>query len=62
MSDKYPDVVHLIERMRGAGEGAGQGGAPLELEDFIMDAELVAVDRAQDNRLLAFQALSTRGR
>lgn len=35
-----------------------QGG----LVDLVLDAEIVAVDRSQDNRLLPFQTLSTRAR
>ena len=37
---------------------ATAGGA----KALVMDAELVAVDRANDNRLRAFQELSTRAR
>ena len=54
MTDKYPDVVHLMQRI--------QRERASELRDMILDTELAAVDRAQNNKLLAFQALSTRGR
>lgn len=41
---------------------ASDMGAQLGAASFIVDAELVAVDRADSNRLRAFQELSTRAR
>ena len=38
--------------------GCCTGGA----KELVMDAELVAVDRSDQNRLRAFQELSTRAR
>jgi DNA ligase-1 len=54
MTDKYPDVAHLMTQLQEKSQG--------QLKDLVIDCELVAVDRAQNNRLLAFQTLSTRGR
>ena len=38
------------------------GGHAGGCSSFVMDAELVAVDRVDGNRLKAFQELSTRAR
>eukprot|EP00191_Tetraselmis_sp_GSL018_P013531 CAMPEP_0177586320 /NCGR_PEP_ID=MMETSP0419_2-20121207/5006_1 /TAXON_ID=582737 /ORGANISM="Tetraselmis sp., Strain GSL018" /LENGTH=1454 /DNA_ID=CAMNT_0019076197 /DNA_START=342 /DNA_END=4706 /DNA_ORIENTATION=+ len=50
-TDSFPDVAEVILE-------ASVGGAT----SFIVDAELVAIDRANGNRLKAFQELSTRAR
>ncbi|KAK9793179.1 hypothetical protein WJX73_007861 [Symbiochloris irregularis] len=50
-SPSFPDVADAVR-------AAAKGGA----KTLVMDAELVAVDRANDNRLRAFQELSTRAR
>jgi len=51
MTGAFPDVVDFILE-------AATGGA----ETLIIDAEIVAVDRQDGNRLRAFQELSTRAR
>ncbi|KAL2134915.1 hypothetical protein VTI74DRAFT_10407 [Chaetomium olivicolor] len=50
MTDKYPDLVALVPKMRGDG-----------VESFIMEGEVVAVDRAT-GELKNFQALTNRAR
>ncbi|XP_044717252.1 ATP dependent DNA ligase domain-containing protein [Hirsutella rhossiliensis] len=50
MTDKYPDLVELVPRIRGEGVGS-----------FIMEGEVVAVDR-ETGALKNFQALTNRAR
>ncbi|POS77024.1 DNA ligase 1 [Diaporthe helianthi] len=50
MTDKYPDLVALIPKVRGEG-----------VESFIMEGEVVAIDR-QNGELKTFQTLSNRAR
>lgn len=50
MTDKYPDLVELVPKMRGDGVGS-----------FIMEGEVVAVDR-ETGELRNFQTLSNRAR
>jgi DNA ligase 1 len=50
MTDKYPDLVALVPRIRGEGVGS-----------FIMEGEVVAIDRESGN-LKSFQTLAGRGR
>ncbi|KAK4099112.1 ATP-dependent DNA ligase [Parathielavia hyrcaniae] len=50
MTDKYPDLVALVPKIRGEG-----------VECFIMEGEVVAVDRAT-GELKNFQALTNRAR
>lgn len=50
MTDKYPDLVALIPKVRGEG-----------VESFIMEGEVVAIDR-QNGELKSFQTLSNRAR
>lgn len=50
MTDKYPDLVALVPKIRGEG-----------VSSFIMEGEVVAVDRAS-GELRTFQALSNRAR
>jgi len=72
MTDKYPDVAQLMHDLQEAlrapslppssSSSASPSPSPWLLKDVILDTELVAVDRAEGNRLLAFQTLATRGR
>ncbi|GJN82606.1 hypothetical protein PLIIFM63780_006148 [Purpureocillium lilacinum] len=50
MTDKYPDLVELVPKIRGEG-----------VSSFIMEGEVVAVDRAT-GELKNFQALTNRAR
>lgn len=50
MTDKYPDLVELVPRIRGEG-----------VDSFIMEGEVVAVDR-QTGELKNFQTLTNRAR
>lgn len=50
MTDKYPDLVALVPKIRGEG-----------VESFIMEGEVVAVDR-QSGELRNFQTLTNRAR
>jgi DNA ligase-1 len=50
MTEKYPDLVALIPKVRGDG-----------VESFIMEGEVVAIDR-QNGELKTFQTLSNRAR
>ncbi|KAG9527020.1 ATP-dependent DNA ligase, partial [Aureobasidium melanogenum] len=50
MTDKYPDLVALVPKIRGEG-----------VESFILEGEVVAVDR-ETGALLPFQTLSNRAR
>ncbi|RMJ18796.1 hypothetical protein CDV36_001554 [Fusarium kuroshium] len=50
MTDKYPDLVELMPKIRGEG-----------VDSFIMEGEVVAVDRATGD-LKNFQALTNRAR
>jgi DNA ligase 1 len=50
MTDKYPDLVELIPKIRGEG-----------VDSFIMEGEVVAVDR-QNGELKNFQTLTNRAR
>ncbi len=50
MTDKYPDLVELVPKIRGEGVGS-----------FIMEGEVVAVDR-RTGELKNFQALTNRAR
>ncbi|KAI3395059.1 hypothetical protein diail_1816 [Diaporthe ilicicola] len=50
MTDKYPDLVALMPKIRGEGVGS-----------FIMEGEVVAIDR-QNGELKTFQTLSNRAR
>ncbi|KAJ4291322.1 hypothetical protein N0V88_006326 [Collariella sp. IMI 366227] len=50
MTDKYPDLVALVPKIRGDG-----------VETFIMEGEVVAVDRAT-GELKSFQTLTNRAR
>ena len=50
MTDKYPDLVALVPKLRGEG-----------VESFIMEGEVVAVDR-QTGELRNFQTLTNRAR
>ncbi|APA14120.1 hypothetical protein sscle_12g088900 [Sclerotinia sclerotiorum 1980 UF-70] len=50
MTDKYPDLVALIPKIRGEG-----------VESFIMEGEVVSVDR-QSGDLKTFQSLANRAR
>ena len=50
MTDKYPDLVALVPKIRGEG-----------VESFILEGEVVALDRAT-GALLPFQTLSNRAR
>lgn len=50
MTDKYPDLVALMPKVRGDG-----------VESFIMEGEVVAIDR-QNGELKTFQTLSNRAR
>ncbi|EQL01239.1 hypothetical protein G6O67_001227 [Ophiocordyceps sinensis] len=50
MTDKYPDIVELVPRIRGEG-----------VSSFIMEGEVVAVDR-ETGALKNFQALTNRAR
>lgn len=50
MTDKYPDLVALIPKIRGEGVGS-----------FIMEGEVVAVDR-ESGELKTFQTLTNRAR
>ncbi len=50
MTDKYPDLVQLVPKIRGEG-----------VSSFIMEGEVVAIDR-QTGDLLTFQTLAGRGR
>lgn len=50
MTDKYPDLVALVPRIRGEGVGS-----------FILEGEVVAVDR-ESGELKAFQTLTNRAR
>lgn len=50
MTDKYPDLVALMPRIRGEGVGS-----------FVMEGEVVAVDQ-QTGELKTFQTLSNRAR
>ncbi|ERT01568.1 DNA ligase 1 [Sporothrix schenckii 1099-18] len=50
MTDKYPDLVSLVPRIRGEG-----------VESFILEGEVVAVDR-ESGELRTFQALTNRAR
>ncbi|KAL1902237.1 hypothetical protein Sste5346_001213 [Sporothrix stenoceras] len=50
MTDKYPDLVSLVPRIRGEG-----------VESFILEGEVVAVDR-ESGELRTFQTLTNRAR
>ncbi|KHO01025.1 DNA ligase, ATP-dependent [Metarhizium album ARSEF 1941] len=50
MTDKYPDLVELVPKIRGEGVGS-----------FIMEGEVVAVDR-ETGELKSFQTLTNRAR
>ncbi|KAI2616766.1 ATP-dependent DNA ligase [Hypoxylon sp. NC1633] len=50
MTDKYPDLVELVPKIRGEG-----------VSSFIMEGEVVAVDR-QTGKLKTFQTLTNRAR
>jgi len=50
MTDKYPDLVELVPKIRGEGVGS-----------FILEGEVVAVDR-ESGELKAFQTLANRAR
>lgn len=50
MTDKYPDLVELMPKIRGEG-----------VNSFIMEGEVVAIDR-QNGELKTFQTLSNRAR
>jgi DNA ligase-1 len=50
MTDKYPDLVALVPKIRGEG-----------VQSFILEGEVVAVDR-ETGALLPFQTLSNRAR
>jgi len=50
MTDKYPDLVELVPKIRGEGVGS-----------FILEGEVVAVDR-ETGELKAFQTLTNRAR
>ncbi|KAI9779592.1 MAG: hypothetical protein M1839_007257 [Geoglossum umbratile] len=50
MTDKYPDLVAMVPRIRGEGVGS-----------FVMEGEVVAIDRESGN-LKNFQTLAGRGR
>lgn len=50
MTDKYPDLVAIMPKIRGDG-----------VESFIMEGEVVAIDR-QNGELKTFQTLSNRAR
>ncbi|KOS17936.1 DNA ligase 3 [Escovopsis weberi] len=50
MTDKYPDLVELVPRIRGEG-----------VDSFVMEGEVVAVDR-QTGELKNFQTLTNRAR
>lgn len=50
MTDKYPDLVELVPKIRGEGVGS-----------FVMEGEVVAVDR-QTGELKNFQTLTNRAR
>ncbi|KAG4218210.1 hypothetical protein PC116_g33310, partial [Phytophthora cactorum] len=50
MTDKYPDLVELVPKLRGEG-----------VSSFIMEGEVVAVDR-QTGELKNFQTLTNRAR
>ncbi|KAJ4387502.1 hypothetical protein N0V93_008095 [Gnomoniopsis smithogilvyi] len=50
MTDKYPDLVQLMPKIRGEG-----------VNSFIMEGEVVAIDR-QNGELKTFQTLSNRAR
>lgn len=50
MTDKYPDLVALMPKVRGEG-----------VDSFIMEGEVVAIDR-QNGELKTFQTLSNRAR
>lgn len=50
MTDKYPDLVELVPKIRGGGVGS-----------FILEGEVVAVDR-ETGELKAFQTLTNRAR
>jgi len=50
MTDKYPDLVELVPKIRGEG-----------VESFILEGEVVAVDR-ETGELKAFQTLTNRAR
>ncbi|KAI5207256.1 hypothetical protein AUEXF2481DRAFT_112595 [Aureobasidium subglaciale EXF-2481] len=50
MTDKYPDLVALVPKIRGEG-----------VDSFILEGEVVAVDR-ETGALLPFQTLSNRAR
>ncbi|KAI9871349.1 MAG: hypothetical protein M1830_002995, partial [Pleopsidium flavum] len=50
MTDKYPDLVDLVPKIRGEGVGS-----------FILEGEVVAVDR-ESGQLKAFQTLTNRAR
>lgn len=50
MTDKYPDLVSLVPRIRGEG-----------VESFILEGEVVAVDR-ETGELRTFQTLTNRAR
>jgi len=50
MTDKYPDLVELVPKIRGEGVGS-----------FILEGEVVAVDR-ESGELKAFQTLTNRAR
>ncbi|KZV88075.1 ATP-dependent DNA ligase [Exidia glandulosa HHB12029] len=52
MTDKYPDIVSLVEHIFSASPG---------LTSFIIDSEIVAVDK-NTNALRSFQELSNRAR
>lgn len=49
MTEKYPDIVAVLPRIRAA-----------ETTSFIMDAEIVAI--SEQGKILPFQILSNRGR
>ncbi|EFJ26982.1 hypothetical protein SELMODRAFT_96808, partial [Selaginella moellendorffii] len=51
-TSRFPDVVEIIK----------SSTIKRDSRSFIIDAELVAVDRANNNKLMAFQSLSTRER
>ncbi|KAI9785875.1 MAG: hypothetical protein M1816_008202 [Peltula sp. TS41687] len=50
MTDKYPDLVALVPKIRGEG-----------VSSFILEGEVVAIDR-KSGELKAFQTLANRGR
>ena len=62
MTDKYPDLVALVPQIRHREEeGAAAAGAGTGTGSFILEGEVVAVDRAT-GALRDFQALTGRAR